>query len=270
MTHDPKAHEGVFNWPEDIHTTAGYEQHQQEVIDWLTQVSSANLGIFIKGPIDTLQTFSGRYGFVPALVEDNREKLTQLAREDQERFRVVLQKSHISMVIGSPVLGVFQKGDLLTLSAQALYNGQIPVNAGLVVKGAVKHIHRTFKRILASGPNAVSEQLDAHYASLMKVVEEGVPMMSRTQFLKHLASKETGQEVANPLVAFGVALAVTERPSPKQQRKIDKRQEDMKQRRIARLYRKNNRDLQRFARSGERLSEARREDTDAIDLRHRK
>jgi len=216
----PQGSEFEFSRGED------YEIHRQEVRDLLSRFS--NYDIDRKG-IDQLRVFGERYGHENAFDDSYETKVGFELKKDKSRSFLDLTKEHIDYVIMSPQLTLFQKADLLAISAQVLYDGIHVINGYVIVKRELKGL----RSLIRSKQSALD-----HLDDVEKVADETITQMTRTELLMHSATIESGTPVNNVIKAFGILLAVSEQPGPKVQARAEKRAKNKQKLRKARAANK--------------------------------
>jgi hypothetical protein len=200
---------------ESMRTTEGYSAHQQELKDWLFALSNYD----VAGRNTFLNTINERYGS-PQLSEDEQEQLAREAIYDDSRsVSYQLQYSHIRSVIVSPVLSILQKADLLTISADYLYNTNIPEDGGRVILKDIQRVSKKMAKVFNKNDDLEQKKqadLTEHLESLSGLISETFPRLSRVEFYKKAATTISGESVTNIFRALGIYCAELDNPTPQE------------------------------------------------------
>lgn len=202
----------------DLSQTEAYEYHQVQVKEWMESINQFQ---YNSTPHFLTRCYAD---YVRPSREDLAKKaklfepLVQVADKDGGRNHTSnLYGQHMDLALFSPHLSLYQKFDLVMLTAQSLADTDIPADGR---KFVLSHISNATTRITRAAkkqgqpenPNVLG--LVEEFDTLADMIGHTLPKLSRRQWLKMAASKIAGKEITNSFVALDIVMAKADAGDP--------------------------------------------------------
>jgi hypothetical protein len=229
----------------DIHTTEDYQQHRTDVVQWITAVGEDDL--VNDTEVATLAVFAGRYG--TATVDPTNKEQSQANQPVVPA--VALQTDHMVALLQSPKLYLYQKVDLMAISAYGLQNATAPVNGVYIAQRTVRAAQRQYAKYGKRHPEHITAatQWERHLGLVAQELQLAAPRVGALAMFKRMASAEMGREVTNVPLALAVMVGKSRAPfiSAEQRAKNAARDQGRKERAVAKAEQDRARAGARFA-----------------------